>query len=117
MENNLRDDGEGYEYPEGTFLPDIRIDQEEEPSERYVPANRRRKDKGITEGDRGTEGNTKLDLIFSGHGMMIFGKKNQKPEDRSTVIILPGMNESTILEMGRLGMLTGRAMEIYKKLK
>jgi len=49
--------------------------------------------------------------------MMVFGKANQKPEDRGTVVIIPGLNHETILEMGQLGMLTGKAQEIYKKLK
>ena len=48
---------------------------------------------------------------------MIFGKDNQHPEDRSTVMIVPGLNDSAILEMGRLGLLKGRALEIYEKLK
>jgi len=48
---------------------------------------------------------------------MIFGKEKQHPEDKSTVMIIPGMNDSTILDMGRLGLLKGRARDIYRKLK
>ena len=117
MENDLRNDGERYEYLESTFLPDLRIDQKEGPSERDIPADRRRKSKGDVGGDRKAEGDTKLDLIYSDGKIMIFGKEKQHPEDKSTVMIIPGMNDSIILEMGRLGLLKGKARVIYKKLK
>jgi len=117
VENDLRNDGERYEYLESTFLPDLRIDQEEKPGEGNLPADRRCKSKGDVEGDRRTEGDTKLDLIYSDGKIMIFGKEKQHPEDKGTVMIIPGLNELTILEMGRLGLLKGKGWEIYNKLK
>ena len=32
-----------------------------------------------------------------------------------SIVIIPGFNDSTILEMGRKGMLKGKAQEIYEK--
>jgi hypothetical protein len=48
---------------------------------------------------------------------MIFGKEKQHPEEKSTVMIIPGLNNHVILEMGKLGLLKGKAREIYRKLK
>lgn len=117
MEDDLCDDGEGYEYLESTFLPDLRIDQEKSPNQRDLPVNRKLRGEKDIKGDRGADKGDKLDLIYSGNGVMIFGKHNQKPEDRGAIMIIPGINESTILEMGRLGILKGKAKEIYEKFK
>jgi hypothetical protein len=48
-------------------------------------------------------------------GCLIIG--NARTTDRSSVMIVPGFNDSTILEMGRLGLLKGKAKQMYEKLK
>jgi hypothetical protein len=48
---------------------------------------------------------------------MIFGRVDQKPKDRATIMILPGINDDVIMEMGRGGMLRGRALAMYRKLE
>lgn len=57
-----------------------------------------------------------MDLIeVREDGCLIIG--NARTTDKSTVMIIPGFNDSTILEMGRLGMLKGKAKQMYDKLK
>jgi len=46
---------------------------------------------------------------------MIFGRG--KMTDRSTVMVVPGINDRTIIEMGDKGILIGKAKEMYDKLK
>ncbi len=58
----------------------------------------------------------RFDLIEStADGCLIFGKDRPKGNDRASVMIVLGLNDSSILDMGRLGMLKGRAQEIYEK--
>jgi hypothetical protein len=117
MEDDLQRDGEGYEYAEGPLLPDLRINKEKNSSKENIRIDRRRKGKIVVEGDWGTKGDTKFDLIESGNGVVVLGRKNWHPEDRKSILIIPGINDSTLLELGRLGMLQGKALEIYKKLR
>jgi hypothetical protein len=42
---------------------------------------------------------------------------NPKISERGTVIIIPGFNDRSILEMGNLGFLCGEAQKMYEKLK
>ena len=59
-----------------------------------------------------------IDLIeINDSGYMLFGSKKNKAFDRSTIMIIPGFNDHTIIDMGNLGMLVGRAKEMYEKLK
>ena len=37
--------------------------------------------------------------------------------ERGTVMIIPGLNDHTIIEMGDLGFLCGEAQKMYEKLK
>ena len=56
----------------------------------------------------------KMDILEkTADGCFILG--NEKTTDRNSILIVPELNDSTILEMGRLGMLKGRAQEIYEK--
>jgi hypothetical protein len=43
------------------------------------------------------------------------GTAPRKANDRSSVVIVPGFNDSSLLEMGRLGVLKGKAKTIYEK--
>jgi hypothetical protein len=57
-----------------------------------------------------------MDLIETRKdGCLILG--NTRTTDRSSVMIVPGFNDSTILEMGRLGLLKGKAQRMYERLK
>lgn len=47
----------------------------------------------------------KLVLLSEDHGMKIYGKPKQKPEDKSTIMILPGFNDDTVSEIKRLGLI------------
>jgi hypothetical protein len=58
----------------------------------------------------------KFDLIESTEdGCLVFGNDHHKAKDRASILIVPGLNDSGLLEMGRLGMLKGKAKEIYEK--
>ena len=48
-------------------------------------------------------------------GSMIFG--TPKMTDRSTVMVIPGFNDSAVVNMGDLGLLKGEAKALYEKLK
>src|SRR4030042_5563306 len=48
-------------------------------------------------------------------GRVIFG--NSKTTDRGSVMVVPGINDHSIIEMGDLGFLTGRAQKMYEKLR
>jgi hypothetical protein len=41
---------------------------------------------------------------------------NKKTSDRGTIMIIPGLNDSTLIEMGDLGFLRGAAQKMYEKL-
>ena len=46
---------------------------------------------------------------------MIFG--NERTTGKSTVMIIPGLNDRHLIEMGDLGFLKGKARSMYEKLK
>ena len=48
-------------------------------------------------------------------GRLIFGCDHHKATDRASIMVVLGVNDSALLEMGRLGMLKGKAQEIYEK--
>jgi hypothetical protein len=48
-------------------------------------------------------------------GCLIFG--NSRMTECSTIMLVPGFNDGILVEMGDLGMLKGKAKEMYKKMK
>jgi len=57
-----------------------------------------------------------IDLLESTEaGCLIFGCDHHKATDRASILVVLGVNDSALLEMGRLGMLKGKAQEIYEK--
>jgi hypothetical protein len=47
-------------------------------------------------------------------GVIVLG--NKKTSDRGTIMVIPGLNDSTLIEMGDLGFLRGAAQKMYEKL-
>jgi hypothetical protein len=57
-----------------------------------------------------------MDLIETrGDGCLILG--NSRTTDRRSVMIIPGFNDHTLIEMGDLGFLKGKAQSMYEKMK
>jgi len=54
-------------------------------------------------------------LEVVGDGRIIFG--NSKTRGAGSVMVVPGINDNSIIEMGDLGLLTGKAQSLYEKLK
>lgn len=52
-------------------------------------------------------------MEFRDDGTMILG--NNKSTGIGTVMIIPGINESALMDMGDLGFLTGKALIAYEK--
>ena len=118
MEDDLRDGEQRPKYSESSLFQNLRFDEKQEPGSGDVQGNRKRRDQQSIEGDRKTNTqNTKYDIIYSGDGVMVFGMSNWNPEDRKAILVVGGINDHTIIEMGRLGILDGKALEIYNKLK
>ena len=118
MEDDLRDGEQRPEYAESSFFPDLRLHENKKPGSRDVQGDRKRRAQQSVEGDRKANTQTiKYDIIYSGNGILIFGMSNWHPEDRKAILIVGGINDSSILEMGKLGMLKGIGLSIYEKLK
>jgi hypothetical protein len=57
-----------------------------------------------------------MDLIETREdGCLILG--NSRTTDRSSVMIIPGMNDNSLIEMGDLGLLKGKAKQMYEKFR
>ena len=115
MEDDLRDDGQGHEHDAGPLFQDVPGDSSKKPGKRDLPGHRSIRSEEANKWNR--QADNKLDIIESRDGMMIFGQTNWHPEDKKSILVLFGFNDSTILDMGRLGLLKGKAMEIYEKLR
>src|SRR5271157_675295 len=101
MEDDLRDGEQRPEYAEGSFFQDLRFYENKKPGSRDVQGDRKRRAQQSVEGDRKANfSNTKYDIIYSGDGIMVFGRPNWKPEDRKSILVVGGINEHTIIEMG-----------------
>ena len=50
-----------------------------------------------------------------GDGCLILG--NERLTGKSSVMIIPGFNDHSLIEMGDLGFLKGKAKQMYEKLK
>ncbi len=107
------------EYHEGPLLPELRSDPEAPAGPDGDKDFGKRRGKGAdwegrTVDPAANPDELKMDIVEkTADGCLILG--NEKTTDRSSILIVPGLNDSAILEMGRLGMLKGRAQDIYEK--